>query len=158
MKKDWLFSDENHICSLRAAGVLIRNGKILVQREKDGSEYVLPGGHVHIGERLEDCLIRELHEETGMTVRCLRMLWSEECFWQWNGRQAHNITFYFLTELTDGSPLLEESGFTEQSDNSNVLFGWLPLDELSSVTVYPEFIREEIFRLDEPVKHFVSRG
>lgn len=35
-------------------GVLIRDGKILVQRDRDGHEYVLPGGHVKIGEILED--------------------------------------------------------------------------------------------------------
>ena len=157
MGRDWLFSDEDYICGLRAAAVLVRNGKLLVQREKRGSEYALPGGHVRVGERLEDCLIRELSEETGISVRCRRILWSEECFWQWNGRQAHNVTFYFLAETVEGF-VPDESGFTEQRDNADVVFGWLPIDELADVTIYPEFIKTEINRLDEPMKHFVSEG
>ena len=91
-----------------------------------------------------------------MLVRCSRMLWSEECFWKWNGRQAHTITFYYLAELTQTSPVHAEYGFTGQKDNPDVVFGWLPMEELAGVTIYPEFIKTEIFHLDEPMKHFVS--
>ncbi len=48
--------------------------------EKDGKEYALPGGHVKIGETLEDGLIRETMEEMGIKIECKRLLWSEECF------------------------------------------------------------------------------
>ena len=91
--KDWLFSSSDYICDLRTVAVLVKDGKILVQREKDGNEYALPGGHVKIGETLEDGLIRETMEEMGVKIECKRMLWSEECFWEWNGKQAHNIEF-----------------------------------------------------------------
>ncbi len=64
MQMDWLFKDERHICNFRTVGVLIKNNKILVQRDKDGSEYALPGGHVKIGESSIDSLIREYKEET----------------------------------------------------------------------------------------------
>ena len=81
MQKDWIFPTENSVCDLRTVGLLIKDGKILVQRDRDGSEYVLPGGHVKIGETLEDGLIREFKEETDTDIKCIRMLWSEECFW-----------------------------------------------------------------------------
>ena len=158
MGKDWLFTTEDSVCGLRAAGVLVRNGKILVQREKNGSEYALPGGHVKIGETMEACLVRELREELGISVKCSRVLWSEECFWRWNGRQAHNVTFYFLAELREDSPVPDESGFREQKDNPDVVAGWLPVETLTDVVIYPEFVRTEVFRLDEPMKHFVSVG
>ena len=78
MNKDWLFTTDEYICDLRTVGVLIRDGKILVQRDRDGHEYALPGGHVKIGETLEDGLIREYKEETGADIKCERFLWSEE--------------------------------------------------------------------------------
>ena len=96
MNKDWIFTTEEYICDLRVAAVLVKDNKILVQRDKDGSEYALPGGHVKIGETLEAGLIRETMEEMGVQIECKKLLWSEECFWEWNGRQAHNISFYYL--------------------------------------------------------------
>ena len=50
--KDWLFATSDYICDLRTVAVLVKDGKILVQREKDGNEYALLGGHVKIGETL----------------------------------------------------------------------------------------------------------
>ena len=51
MTKDWLFRGEDYACDLRAAGVLMRDGKILLQRDKNGAEYAVPGGHVQVGRR-----------------------------------------------------------------------------------------------------------
>ena len=36
--------------------------------------------------------------------------------------------------------------------------GWMPIEEIKNVTIYPEFLKEEIYHIDEPMKHFVSRG
>lgn len=157
MKKDWLFESDKYICDLRTVAVLIKNNKLLVQREKNGNEYALPGGHVKIGETLETGLIREIFEEIGVKIKCNHLLWSEECFWEWNGKQTHNIAFYYLIELWENFEISDEE-FIPQKDNCNVLIGWMPIDEIQNVTIYPEFIKKEIFQLNGPMKHFVSRG
>ena len=77
MDKDWIFTIEEYICDLRAAAVLVKDNKILVQRDKDGNEYALPGGHVKIGETLEAGLIRETMEE--MVV--YKALYGEGGYW-----------------------------------------------------------------------------
>ena len=74
MQMDWLFKGESYICNFRSVGVLIKNNKILVQRDKDGSEYALPGGQVKIGESSIDSLKREYKEETGADIICERLL------------------------------------------------------------------------------------
>lgn len=51
--KEWIFRTDEYICDLRTVGVLVRDGKLLVQRDRDGSEYALPGGHVKIGETMQ---------------------------------------------------------------------------------------------------------
>lgn len=157
MDKDWLFESDEYICGLRAAAVLVRDGRLLVQREKNGSEYALPGGHVKIGETMEAALIREIREETGAKTACKRLLWSEECFWEWAGKQAHNIAFYYLAELC-GAPDIPDGSFVPHRDDPNVLVGWMPIDEIVNMTIYPEFLKEEIFRLNGPMKHFISKG
>lgn len=158
MNKDWLFTVDEYICDLRAAGILIKNNKIVVQRDKNGSEYAIPGGHVKIGETTEEALIREYKEETGADVKCERLLWTEECFWEWNGKSAHNICFYYLINLCEGAVIPDKDEFLPHKDNSNVVIGWMPVEEIQKMTIYPEFLKEEIYHLNEPMKHFVSRG
>ncbi len=50
-----------------AAGILMRDGRILVcQRKRDGAfplKWEFPGGKVEAGEDVQACLIRELREE-----------------------------------------------------------------------------------------------
>ena len=86
----------------------------------------------------------------------MRLLWSEECFWEWNGRTAHSFAFYYL--IDDNSAIPDTGEFTSPKDNCNVVLGWMPIEELQDVVIYPEFIKTEINYLDEPMKHFVSKG
>lgn len=156
-EKDWIFSSDKFVCDLRTVGVLIKDNRILVQRDKEGKEYALPGGHIKIGETLENGLIREYKEETGAEIRIKRLLWSEECFWEWNGKQAHSIAFYYLIEGCEGFEIPDNGEFVSHKDNCHVLLGWLPIDGIRNVMIYPEFLKEEIYHLDEPMKHFVSK-
>jgi len=158
MQKDWLFVLDNAVCDLRVAAVILSGDKILLQKEQNGEEYALPGGHVHIGETLQDALVREFTEETGAPIRCRRLLWSEECFWEWKGRQAHNISFYYLAEFSCAAQIPVFDDFVPQKDNSNVVLGWVPLNRLEQLTVYPEFLKKEIHHLADPIKHFVTKG
>ena len=158
MDKDWLFSSDEYTCDLRTAAVLVKDNRILVQREKDGNEYALPGGHIKIGETLEDGLLRETMEEMGVKIECDRLLWSEEVFWEWNGRQYHTIAFYYLVHLCDGYEIPDNGEFISQKDNCNVVLGWMPIEELQNVTIYPEFLKKEVYNLNDSMKHFASRG
>ena len=157
MEKDWLFVVDNSVCDVRTVGVLVQNGKILVQRDRDGNEYALPGGHVRIGETLEDGLVREYKEETGADITCVKMLWSEECFWEWSGKKAHNFAFYYQIALCNGSMIPDTGEFESHKDNCQVVLGWLPIERLPDVTIYPEFLKKEIYHLDRPLQHFVSK-
>ena len=154
---DWLFEIDNNICDLRVAGILIKNNKIVVQRDKNGSEYAIPGGHVKIGETTKEALIREYKEETGADVKCERLLWTEECFWEWNGKKAHNICFYYLINLCEGAIIPDKDEFLPHKDNSNVVLGWMPLKNIEDIIIYPEFLKMEIHNLEECPKHFISK-
>lgn len=152
MTKDWLFRGEDYACDLRAAGVLMRDGKILLQRDKNGAEYAVPGGHVQVGETTENAVKREFREETGVDVAVERLLWTEECFWQWNGRQMHSLCFYYL--ISGDLPDAEE--FLPHRDNAHVEYGFVPLEELKNITVYPEFMKDRIFVLADHPEHFIT--
>lgn len=149
---DWLFRHEKGICHVRVTGVMLKDRHLLVQRV--GNEYALPGGHLQFGETTEQALIREYKEETGLAITCQRLLWTEENFWNWSGAQAHNLGYYY--QITADSATVSET-FAPLGDNSSAEFGWLPLDSIRDVTIYPQFLKEEIFKLSDSPKHFVSR-
>ncbi|NKF22941.1 Nudix family hydrolase [Solimonas marina] len=62
-----------------AAGVLIRaSGEVLIAQRPEGKiaagQWEFPGGKIEPGESARDALVRELHEELGVTVREARPL------------------------------------------------------------------------------------
>ena len=52
---------------------------------------------------------------------------------------------------------IPDTGFALQRDNENVVYGYLALEDLKEQTVYPAFIKQEIFALQDAPKHFVTR-
>src|SRR4029078_11484268 len=56
---------------LAVSAAIIRDGHILVARRARGPAlgvWTLPGGVVEAGETLTEALLREVHEETGLTI------------------------------------------------------------------------------------------
>lgn len=156
MIQDWYFADKNSICSLRVAGVLIHNNNILVQRDKGGTEYALPGGHVAKGETSIESLVREFKEETGANITCNRLIWVEECFWNWGGKPTHTICLYYLVDIENEIDIPEKE-FVPQKDNCNVLVGWMPLECVKDLTIYPTFLKEKVFDILPYTEHFISK-
>ena len=88
-------------------GALIFNpeGKLFLMRShKWRDKYVVPGGHIELGERIEDALKREVKEETGLDVTdveflCFQEFVYDEAFW----KRRHFIFFDYVcrTDSTD---------------------------------------------------------
>ena len=49
-------------------------GIVLIERKNPPVGLALPGGFVEVGERVEEALLREMEEETGLKVEILRLL------------------------------------------------------------------------------------
>jgi nucleoside triphosphatase len=47
---------------------------LLCKSHKWNNRYVIPGGHVELGEQLEEALRREIHEETGLEIYDLQLI------------------------------------------------------------------------------------
>ena len=50
-------------------GIIIRDGRIAMMHSKKYDYYKLPGGGIEAGETLEETLIREVREESGLVVK-----------------------------------------------------------------------------------------
>lgn len=89
--------------------VIIENDiKILMQLRTDNKKWGLPGGSVEIGEKVEETAIREVKEETGLSI-CLNDLklfgvfsGENQHYIYPNGDEVHNIATVFTTSMYSG--------------------------------------------------------
>jgi len=85
--------------SITVDGVLIKNGKILLIKRRNepfSGKWALPGGFVEYGEKVEDAVLREFEEETGIKARIKKLLgvYSEPE----RDPRGHTISIVFLLE------------------------------------------------------------
>jgi len=112
------------------------------------------GGRVNFGETAEAGVIREFKEELNVNIAYQRLIWVEESFWRENNKTTHSICFYSLVSLKNDTDLPESFAGTAL-DNDEVIFEWVALDDLSKLTVYPQFIKDKIKNITDGVEHFV---
>jgi 8-oxo-dGTP pyrophosphatase MutT (NUDIX family) len=92
-----------------AGGIIIRfqdgRPQLVVgrrRRERDGVTWTLPKGTPHPGETTEQTAIREVAEETGLTVRTVRRFESIEYWFVQGGTRIHKTVHYYLMVPTGG--------------------------------------------------------
>lgn len=157
--RDWLFAEENRIHNFRSAAILLHEGKILLQRGVEDTEYALPGGHVAWGETSAEALIREYKEELGVTISVERLIWVEEAFWKWGLKEAHTLCHYHMVRLNSASQIPLSGLFKSlETDESRLIFQWVDINELQEYKVYPEFLQYKISNLADGIEHFVTRN
>ena len=59
-------------CRIGCRAIIVENGRILLSYEVNTGVYLSPGGGLEPGETFEECVIREVREETGNVVKILR--------------------------------------------------------------------------------------
>jgi 8-oxo-dGTP diphosphatase len=89
-------------------GVLIHEGRVLLIRrgqEPLRGRWMIPGGGVEAGETLEDAIVREIEEETGLVVKARELLTVVDGIHREDGRlQYHFVIIEYLCEYVSGSP------------------------------------------------------
>ena len=65
-----------NVMQVRVTGILIEDEKVLLVKQKVANRnWSLPGGRVENGEMLEEAMIREMREETGLEVNIQKLLY-----------------------------------------------------------------------------------
>ncbi len=93
-------------------GAVIFNpeGKVLLCRSKKwGDKYVFPGGHIELGEKMEDALRREVKEETGLEVFDIQLISLQEAVYSdtFEARR-HFIFIDFLCKTNSSEVILND--------------------------------------------------
>ena len=105
-------------CELTMLCLIYQDQRILLQNrvKQDWVGYTLPGGHVEPGESVVDACIREMKEETGLTVSNVKLCGIK----QFPDGENRYIVFLFKTDTFEGELRSSEEGKME----------WVELDQL----------------------------
>ena len=108
-------------------------GNILVQNRKEPNwpGVCFPGGHIEPGESFVESVIREVWEETGLTIENPRLCGTK----QFQTRKGERyVVFFYKTNRF--------SGTLKSSDEGEVF--WIPRADLSNYTLcedFPDMVR-----------------
>jgi ADP-ribose pyrophosphatase YjhB (NUDIX family) len=137
--------------------IIVVKGKMLFQRNLEGGELALPGGHIEKGETVKQTLIRELEEESGLKIFVGKLVYINENYFEQQGEEVHEIGFYFLASVIGDVP--DEI----ESKEGHIDFRFVDLDEITKKEVYPTFLRSVLpedakNEFSGLVKHLVQKG
>ena len=106
--------------------------KILITRRADNGQWVLPGGGLESGESLAEACVREMREETGLSVRVVRLLGvysnPDMLLAYADGHRFQVIAHNFLVEHVAGEPGLSDEV---------TAWGWYGPADLAALDLMP---------------------
>lgn len=147
----------NGLINIRVGAIIMKDGKILMAGNKARPEYLYSvGGRVQFGETAEQAVIREVFEETGVTMEIDRLGFLHENYFYGDAetnlsKLIYEISFYFYMKVPeDFEPVCES--FTE--DGHEEFLTWISPD--SPIKYYPEFFRDELSHPEAGVKYFLT--
>jgi len=135
-ERDWI-KENGTVCTLRAAALIIRDGKLLVAKNADYDVYYPIGGGIELGESSVDAVKREVFEETGRKLEIDRLAFTSERFMEVGGQKYHEIGFYYLMR-DNYNPAIPDGTTT---DIAKETLHWLPLRQLKYLNIVPEFLK-----------------
>lgn len=141
-------------------GVILKDGKVLLSKQWDG--YDFPGGGVEIGETIEQALLREVKEETGLDTKVGRLISIYDSFFKLPVSQkfVHSILIYYLCDVAKGNltskfSTAEEKSYIGQPE-------WVSMNKIQSglIKFYNSANNSEIIEkaLLHPLHHIDNQG
>ncbi len=131
---------DTRISNQRHAGIVINNNKILlIYRKYKGKIYwVIPGGHIRIGEKYEEVVARELEEETGIFVSNIIPVF------EFRDLHRNNFDYYYMCEYLSGELKLGGEELLKNCPNNFYEPQWVDLKKVKEINLVPKFAKEWI--------------
>ena len=133
------------VFGVRAAALILQNGKLLVTKDK--GKYYTIGGAIQVNESTEDAVVREVKEELGVKAEARQLAFVVENRFEQDGISYHNIEFHYLVDLLEDAPL------TMQEDEKTQPCEWIDIDKLGDINLVPAFLKTALPDWDGQLRH-----
>lgn len=96
------------------AGIIILddNNRVLMQLRRDNDCWGFPGGIMELGEKVEDTAVREVFEETGLTVTDLKLFGvfsGKDLHYIYPNDEVYIVDTMFISKNYNGRIIIEDS-------------------------------------------------
>jgi len=135
--------------------IIIHDNKILLNCFGNGSYYNFPGGGIEKNEAAKQAVIREVLEESGLTVDVGELVFSleyEPFNFNYKYGEDHHISFFFRCFLNHDAAPVEASHTDTNPDDETItsIAKWIPLSELHTINFIP--------MVYEPLMKYIETG
>lgn len=125
----------NRVSTRIKAVIVNSNNEILLCRT--ANNYHLPGGHLEEGETVNECLVREIKEETGIELSIVerKPFFSIKYFskdYPTKGINTKSVANYYVVD-TELKPNLDNISLTEEEKNGNFELQYININEVLKV-------------------------
>jgi len=136
----------------RVGGIVVYDGRLLVEQDLRHGFCFVPGGRVEYGENAVAALARELREELGEDATIGRLVLVADNLFQLGGDWFQEASLYFLVDFAPDSRVFERDG-TFEGGESGIVLQWIPLDELEQANLLPPFLRQLVVDIPESAEY-----
>ena len=147
---------EDYKLNVRAAVIIMHNGKVLVHRNINSDHYALIGGRVEIGEDSETTVKREIKEELGKDIEITGYVSTIENFFEMKGSKYHEIMFVHKAEFVNENDKNTMEVLKNIEGKDYLQYEWLDLDKIEQYPLRPELIKNVLKNGNFPV-HIINK-
>lgn len=142
---------EDYKLNIRAAGIIIHNGKILAHKNVNNNHYALVGGRVAIGEDSALTVKREIKEELGKDVEITGYVATIENFFEMKDSKYHEILFIYKAEFIDEEDKKIEYTLKNIEGKEYLQYEWLEIEKIDEYPILPKVVKNIIKENKFPV-------
>ena len=154
--RDLTVIDGKNMLNVRVAGIIIKDGRVLMVKNLPSDYIYSLGGRLKFGESAREGVVREVEEEIGQRLEIDRLGFIHENFFIGStpskmDNQVYEITFYFYMKVPQD---FEVETDVPTADDDRETLVWV--DWHSDEKYYPQFFRTELDKPVQEIRHIVT--